>query len=145
MPKNTKPRKKYTRRFMLNPYERLTKEVKVNLGLKHYQMVDAIATGEADAQTMYDFCHAVYTWSQFINQNSDDECLLIDRAADMCNSMAERYRKTNRVVLTGLELQTARRVAEWMDQKAEKVSPGKLVQAVTKTHNVLDSLIRRNQ
>ena len=136
MPRSTKPRKRYTPGFL-----RLDRRSKVDFALKHYQMVDAIAMGEADAQTMYDFCQAIYAWSKLAHQNDEFEMLVLDRAGDMCNSMVDRYKKIGHVVLTGPELQIAREVAQWMDKKMEKVSPRGLMHAVVKARKDLGLLI----
>lgn len=143
MSKNQKPRKKYHPRFVGNPLQRFDHRAQVSLALMHYQLVDAMATGEANAQTMYDFCHAVYTWSKLARANDQQECELLDKAGDMCNAMVDRFNRIGKVVLTGPELQVARDIAGWMDEKVKHSAPDRVMDALVASRKDLQRRMER--
>jgi len=118
-----KPRKRYTPRQAVAPKgmrPKIDRDTLATLGIIHAQNLDDIATGKAEAQTLFDMAEAVFTWSRVADKlqvgapEMQDQLLLVAR-------VCERYRDKGVIAFTGPEYQLAKTGVQVMDALAEEV------------------------
>ncbi|MBL0720223.1 hypothetical protein JI742_10005 [Piscinibacter sp. Jin2] len=95
-----------------------------DLALCHLVHVDAIASGQADAETLWQWAGGVLTWSRVaeLSPSWDDSAREQMKAGlDLVQAVADRWIRTGRVGFTGPELVAARQLVELQDAMAEAV------------------------
>ena len=100
---------------------------RIELGLVHWQNLDAIATGQANVQTLAHWVEGVHTWSRvadlLANRNPDHAPAVSEMRAqlELATRLVERYGASGRIGLTGPQYQLAKRGAAVMDALAHTV------------------------
>lgn len=100
----------------------------VDLGLVHYQNVDAIAKGEGCESLLWQVVESVLTWSRAADLQAarlpDYQPAVAEMRAqlDLATRLVERYGATGRVLFSGPDYQLAQRGIEVMDQLAQAVT-----------------------
>jgi hypothetical protein len=132
--------RKHTRRRVLNPVPpwlrpRLTADQQLDLGLAHWQNLDALAKGEGTVDLLWQVVGGVLTWSRAAEllhaRNASYEpavAQMTDQLA-LAERLVQRYRATGRVLLTGPDYQLAKQGADVMDQLAAVVDRATAVAA----------------
>lgn len=95
-----------------------------DLALCHLVNVDAIASGQADADNLWQWAGGVLTWSRVAELSPawDDSVREQVRAGlDLVQAVSDRWIRTGRVGFTGPELVAARQLVELQDAMAEAV------------------------
>lgn len=91
-----------------------------DLGISHIQNLDAIAKGEADEATLWQWVGGVLTWSkaaELFGRGIPE----MNEQLELTHSVITRYGRTGRVVFTGPEYQIAKHGVDVMDALAEAV------------------------
>ena len=91
-----------------------------DLGLAHIVNLDAMVSGQANEQTLWDWMGSVLTWSRIAAdlQLGVEE---MEQQLHLATSIVERYGRTGRVGLSGAEYQLAKDGVTVMDLLAERV------------------------
>lgn len=124
--------RKRTRRRVVNPVPhwlrpKLSADQVLDLGLVHWQNLDALAKGEGTPDLMWEVVGGVFTWSRAADllhaRNGQYQPAVDEMRAqvEMVTRLVERYGATGRVLLTGLDYQLAKRGADVMDAIAAAV------------------------
>lgn len=125
--------RKRTRRRVVVPLPppglrpRLASEQVLDLGLVHWQNLDALARGQGDEALLWQVVGGVFTWSKVADElaarNPDYRPAVDEMRAQLglVTRLVERYGRTGRVLLTGVDYQLAKRGAEAMDELARAV------------------------
>lgn len=95
-----------------------------DLALCHLVNVDAIASGQADADTLWQWAGGVLTWSRVAELSpawDDSAREQIKAGLDLVQAVADRWIRTGRVGFSGAELVAARQLVELQDAMAEAV------------------------
>lgn len=93
-----------------------------DLALCHLVNVDAIATGQADVETLWQWAGGVLTWSRVAELSPawhDDVRRQMAEGLDLVQSVADRWIRTGRVGFTLPELRKASALVELQDAMAE--------------------------
>lgn len=100
------------------------------LGICHWQNVDAVRAGAADAQVMWSMAGGILTWSRIAEllQAGVPE---MKAQLEMMERMIVRWKRTGRIGLSGLDLQLAKDGADFMDQLAALVDKPTAIAAAT--------------
>lgn len=93
---------------------------RTELGICHWQQVDAIQSGAADAQVMWSMAGGVLTWSR-IAELLGVGVPEMKAQLEVVDRLIERFKRTGRVGLSGPDLQLAKEGATVMDDLAEIV------------------------
>jgi hypothetical protein len=89
-----------------------------DLSLAHITNLDAIATGTANVETLWQWAGGWYTWSR-VAELKRIVCPEIVEQMALVATVTERFRRTGRIAFTGPEYQRAKRGCEIMDDLAE--------------------------
>jgi len=114
-----------------------------DLGLCHAINLDAIATGTADAATLWQWVGGVLTWSQVADvlQAGVPE---MQAQLEMVKRVIERFSRTGRVGFSGTDYQLAREGVQVMDQLSEVVDRATAVAAAEWSEERLNALVGRS-
>lgn len=91
-----------------------------DLALCHLENLDQIATGQASAGTLWQWVAGILTWSKAAELSGAGAPEMAAQL-ELAHAVIERFRRTGRVVFTGLEYQAAKDGVGFMDQIAEIV------------------------
>lgn len=124
-----------------------------DLALCHLVNVDAIAAGQADAETLWQWAGGVLTWSRVAELSPawhDDVRQLMAAGLDLVQAVADRWIRTGRVGFSGLELTQARLLVELQDAMAEAVDRVTAIRAAEWSEDTLNrvrlaALLQRQQ
>lgn len=113
-----------------------------DLGLCHAINLDAIATGTADAATLWQWVGGVLTWSRVADvlQAGAAEMQV---QLEMAQRVIERFTRTGRVGFSGPDYQLAREGIKVMDQLSEVVDRATAVAAAEWSEGRLNALVGR--
>jgi hypothetical protein len=112
-----------------------------DLALCHLVNVDAIATGQADVETLWQWAGGVLTWSRVAEMSpawEDYARQLMAAGLGLVQSVADRWIRTGRVGFSGLELTQARLLVELQDAMAEAVDRVTAVRAAEWSEDTLN-------
>lgn len=99
---------------------RLSADQRVELGICHWQHIDAIQSGQADAQLLWCMAGGTLTWSrvaEVLGTGIDEMCALLV----LVEQLLCRFHRDGRLEVSAAELQTAQLGAAAMDALAEIV------------------------
>jgi hypothetical protein len=125
--------RKRTRRRIVVPMPppglrpRLAPDQVLDLGLAHWQNLDALAKGEGTVDLLWQVVGGVLTWSRVADlmaaRNASYAPAVDELRAqlELATRLVERYGATGRVLLTGPDYQLAKRGAQAMDELAAAV------------------------
>lgn len=126
--------RKHTRRRVIVPVPprglrpKLAPDQVRDLGLAHWVNVDAIASGTADADTLWQWLGGALTWWRVAKLLSSHDAVryaealsAMDAQCLVGESVVNRWKRTGRVGFSGFEYQVAKGAAQWMDALAEAV------------------------
>ncbi len=113
-----------------------------DLGLCHVVNLDAIATGAADASTLWQWVGGVLTWSR-VAEALQAGALEMRAQLEVAQRVIERFRRTGRVGFSGLDYQLAREGVQVMDQLSEVVDKATAVAAAEWSEARLNALLDR--
>jgi hypothetical protein len=88
-----------------------------DLSLAHITNLDAIATGTANVDTLWQWAESWYTWSR-VAELKRIACPEIVEQMALVATVTERYRRTGRIAFTGPEYQLAKLGVGYMDDLA---------------------------
>ena len=91
-----------------------------DLALVHIANLDALATGQANATTLWHAVEAAFTWSRSAQLTGAGEAEMAQQLA-MLEGVIERYKRTGRIGLSGPEYQLAKQGVQVMDELARIV------------------------
>ena len=115
-------------RARIRPQERLAPEQIRDLALCHLENLDQIATGNADAGTLWQWVGGILTWSKAAELTGAGAPEMTAQL-ELANDVIDRYRRTGRVIFTGPEYESAKDGVGFMDQIAELVPKRKASEA----------------
>lgn len=121
--------------------------------LCHLVNVDAIATGQADVETLWQWAGGVLTWSRVAELSPawhDDVRRQMAEGLDLVQSVADRWIRTGRIGFTLPELRKARALVELQDAMAEAVDRVTAIRAAEWSEDTLNrvrlaALLQRQQ
>lgn len=128
---------------------RLTEDQVRDLGLAHWENLDALATGQADVDLLWQVVGGVFTWCRvadlLFERSKDYEPAVDEMRAqlDLATRLIERYGATGRVLLTGPDYQLAKRGATVMDELAKVVDRATAVAAADWSEAKVNDLAQR--
>jgi hypothetical protein len=99
---------------------KLTRDQLQALGLAHIENLDAIATGQAGPDLLWDWAESALTWSRA----AELACAGVPEMTDQLELVAhviERYGRTGRVGFSGTEYQLAKHGLQVMDALAAEI------------------------
>lgn len=114
-----------------------------DLGLCHMVNLDAIATGSADASTLWQWVGGVLTWSR-VAEALQAGALEMRAQLEVAGRVIERFRRTGRVGFSGPDYQLAREGVQIMDQLSEVVDRATAVAAAEWSEARLNALPDRS-
>lgn len=85
----------------------LSQSQRIELEILHTQHLDAIATGSANEETLWQWTASIFTWSKAAELR-DVGVPEMTEQLDLATRVLERYRRTGRVAFTGLDYQLAK-------------------------------------
>lgn len=147
--------RKHTRRRVVIPMPppglrpKLAPDQVRDLGLAHWQNLDALAKGQGTEQLLWQIVGSVFTWSRVADllyaRNPSYEPAVNEMRAqlELATRLVERYGATGRVGLTGADYQLAKRGALVMDKLAEVVDRPTAVIAAEWSEARVNSLAER--
>lgn len=107
---------------------KLTRDQVRDLALCHLQNLDAIAKGQADEATLWQWVGGCLTWSRVAELLGIGVPEMAEQL-HLVKAVVERFGRTGRAVFTGPEYQLAKAGCDVMDQLAERVDRDTAVQA----------------
>jgi hypothetical protein len=124
--------RKHTRRRAVNPVPpwlrpRLAADQVQDLGLVHWQNLDALAKGEGTVDLLWQVVGGVFTWARVADTLAARNAMYAPAVDEMraqlelVTRLVERCGATGRVVFTGPDYQLAKRGADVMDELAQVV------------------------
>lgn len=108
---------------------RLTKQQLVDLGLAHLANLDALATGQADEDILWQWVGGCLTWSRVADLLGVGQEEMVAQL-QLVTSVVQRYGRTGRAGFTGPEYQLAKLGVAYMDDLAEIVDKPTALAAV---------------
>lgn len=147
--------RKHTRRRHVVPLPppglrpRLAADQVQDLGLVHWQNLDALAKGEGTVDLLWQVVGGVFTWckaADMLAARRPDYQPAVDEMRaqlDLCTRLVERYGATGRVLFTGTDYQLAKRGAEVMDELAKVVDRPMAVAAAEWSEREVNRLAER--
>lgn len=121
----------------------------VDLGLVHFQNVDAIAKGEGTESLLWQVVESVLTWSRAADllaaRRPDYQPAVDEMRAqlELVTRLVERYGATGRVLFTGIDYQAARRGVEVMDALALAVTRADAIAAADWSEREVARMVKR--
>lgn len=88
-----------------------------DLGIAHIQNLDAIATGHADDETLWQWVGGTLTWLRVAALVETGEVEMLQQMR-LVTAVIDRYRRTGRIAFTGPEYQLAKTGCDVMDALA---------------------------
>lgn len=96
---------------------KLTDDQVIGLGVAHIQNLDAIAKGEADEETVWQWVGGTLTWLRVAQLIATGEPEMEEQVR-LATAVIERYHRTKRIAFTGPEYQLAKNGCDVMDALA---------------------------
>jgi hypothetical protein len=121
-----------------------------DLGLAHWENLDALAKGEGTVDLLWQVVGGVFTWSKaadLLATRCPDYQPAVDEMRaqlDLATRLVERYGATGRVLLTGPDYQLAKRGAAVMDELAKVVDRAIAVAAADWSEAYVSQLAARH-
>lgn len=107
-----------------------------DLGLAHWSNIDALASGQANEETLLQWIGGALTWhyaAEKLHAKQPDvyaePMVSMKRQAEVADSVVERWKRTGRIGFSGQEYQDAKDAAGWMDALAEVVDRATAIEA----------------
>lgn len=98
----------------------LTREQITDLAIAHLQNLDAVASGQATEDTLWDIVECTLLWSRVADRlGAGDEEMRAQ--LELCTRLVERFGRTGPVGFSGVEYQVAKLGIEVMDELARIV------------------------
>lgn len=117
-----------------------------DLGMAHWVNVDAIASGTADVDTLWQWVGGALTWSRVAEMLRHEESVAAMQAhMEAVQRVIDRYRRTGRVGFAGPDYQAAKDGAAWMDALAQAIDRHRAMQAAEWSEQQLQRLWRASQ
>lgn len=88
-----------------------------DLGMAHIQNLDAIAKGQADNDTLWQWVGGTLTWLRVAELMETGEVEMLQQVR-LVTEVIDRYRRTGRIAFTGPEYQLAKTGCDVMDALA---------------------------
>lgn len=125
---------------------RLSADQVRDLGMAHWINLDAIATGTADVDTLWQWVGGALTWARVAQLLQHPQALAAMHAQmQACFAVIERWRRTGRVGFAGPEYSAAREACGWMDALACAVDRHRAIQAAEWSEHTLQRVVRGAQ
>ena len=115
-----------------------------DLQLLHLQMVDSIASGDANEATIWHGFRTCATWL-YVARQLERGVPEMQTLLGVYQALLERYGRTGRVVFTGPELQQARTGVEVMEALADIVDLPTAAAASTWSQHLVDQLVAQHR
>lgn len=148
--------RKHTRRRVIVPVPprglrpKLAPDQVRDLGLAHWVNVDAIASGTADVDTLWQWLGGALTWWRVATllhagqpERYAEAFAAMSAQCLVGEAVVERWKRTGRVGFSGTEYQTAKDSAQWMDALAEAVDRHTAIAAAEWSDARINELARK--
>jgi hypothetical protein len=99
---------------------KLARDQVLDLALAHILDLDAMVTGKATDDTLWNWVGSILTWSRVCELLRRHEAEMLVQA-QLAKAVLDRYRRTGRIGFSGPEYQTAKTGIELMDHLAQTV------------------------
>lgn len=107
---------------------RLSADQQRDLGIVHLEILDALAKGQADHDTLWNWAGGVFTWSRIAERLRVGIPEMTEQLK-LVASVIERFGRTGRALFVGPEYQLAKLGVGYMDDLAEIVDRHTAIQA----------------